>query len=243
MAAPQFPVSPKSGKYKNIFCIGRLICRIQAIPIPMNYQSMSTEQLVWECAHQAHPDAWMEFIARFQPLIASTVIKSCRERSQRSLEVVEDLIQETYVKLCADKCALLAEFEPEHPNAFLGFLQKVAANVVYDHFRKQRAIKRDIDSTVELNEAVNQLQPGTSHLAPSELIVFLKEVDDLLRGRGDGPGEEKERSIFWLYFRVGLTAKAIASIPAMELSVEGVESVIHRLKTFIRKSLLLESAK
>ena len=209
----------------------------------MNYQSMSVEQLVGECANNADPDAWLEFIARFQRLIAGTVIKACREWSQCSPEIVEDLIQEIYLKLCNDNCALLIQFEPSHPNAFVGFLQKVAANVVYDHFRKLHAIKRDIDNTVELNEAVNQLQPGSGHLSPADLAIFLNEVDDLLRSRGDGPTEEKERNIFWLYFRVGLTAKEIAGIPAMELGVEGVESVIHRLKTFIRKSLLQESAK
>lgn len=209
----------------------------------MNYQTMSVEDLVQACARRAHPEAWLEFIQRFQRLIASTVIRACREWSQTSPDVIEDLIQETYLKLCANNYALLARFEPHHPNAFLGFLQAVTANVVYDHFRALHAVKRNIDSTVELNEAVNQLQPGSGCLDPTELAVFLKEIDDLLIGRGNSPAEEKERTIFWLYFRVGMTAKAIASLPAMELTVEGVESVIHRLKTFIRKALLLESTK
>lgn len=203
---------------------------------------MSDDELVTACAQSTEAEAWLEFRGRFHRLIACTVIKACLEWSQRSPEVIDDLIQETYLKLCDDNCALLAEFVPHHLKAFRGYLKKITANVVYDHFRAEHAIKRNVDNTVELNEAIDQLRPGSGDLEPMELAVLVKEIDDVLRSRGTGPDEEKERTIFWLYYRHGFTAKAISEIPAMELSVEGVESVIHRLKTFVRKSLVMTSA-
>lgn len=209
----------------------------------MNYQSMSVEEVVQACAHHSDPEAWLEFIARFNRLIAATVIRTCIECSYRHTPgLIEDLIQETYLKICANNCAILREFRPHHPNAFPGFLQALTANIVRDYVRRERADKRDVDSTVELDEARSMVQPGSSHLSPTELVLSLNEIDDLLRRRS-GAAVEKERTIFWLYFGAGMTAKEIASIPDMELSIEGVESVIHRLRTFIRKALIVEATR
>src|SRR5437764_750732 len=113
----------------------------------MNYEPMSIDELVQECAKSSHADAWAEFIRRFHRLIASVVIRCCHEWSETSREVIEDLIQDTYVKLCANNRALLANFRPKHPNAFLGYLKTVTANLAYDYFRA-RILERE--KTVEL---------------------------------------------------------------------------------------------
>src|SRR5438552_11419527 len=98
----------------------------------MDYQSLSIDELVRECAERTCPEAWQEFICRFHRLIASVVMRACREWGVRAPDVIEDLIQETYLKLCVDNCALLRNFQSRHENAFLGFLKTVTANVVYD---------------------------------------------------------------------------------------------------------------
>jgi RNA polymerase sigma-70 factor, ECF subfamily len=209
-----------------------------AVCLPMNYQSMPDEELVQECAKNSDPAAWEEFRQRFDRLIGIVVLRACRERGEKSLDIVQDLRQEIYVKLLANNCSLLARFKPQHPTAFLGYLKVVTANVVYDYLRSQRASIRDVDSTVELDEA-NQVQSsGHGHAELVENEIFFKEVDSLLRQRGTGPDEEKERTIFWLHFRHGLTCKEIASLPAMGLKMKGVESVIHRLKELLKEELV-----
>src|SRR2546423_12618055 len=119
----------------------------------MDYQSLCDDELVRECAKDSDSDAWTEFRHRFHRTIASVATKACREWSISSPEVIEDLIQDTYTKVWKDERALLANFRPQHPNAFRGYLKKITANVVYDHFRAEHASKRNVANTVELNEA------------------------------------------------------------------------------------------
>jgi RNA polymerase sigma-70 factor, ECF subfamily len=206
----------------------------------MNYRDLADEELIRECAGNPCHEAWEELVRRFRRLIASVALRACREWSQTAPDIVEDMVQNTFLKLCADNCSLLRRFESRHPGAFLGYLKTVTANIVYDHFRAEHAIRRDVTQTIELDDAIHQLQSDVGSMSPSDLEVFLNEINDLLRRRGAGAVEERERAIFWLYYRHGLTAKEIASIPSMTLTVKGVESVIHRLTSYVKETLIMQ---
>lgn len=199
----------------------------------MDYEALSIEELVRECAERPCADAWEEFIRRFHRLIAATVLRTLRLYGKSDPDLVEELIQDVYLKLCADDRAVLRRFKPLHENAFLGYLKKITANLVLDYIRKHFP---EDDREVELNELIAQ------HLEDKkakslENKIFFNKIDNILRKRGNGPREEKERAIFWLYFRLGMTAKEIASLPSMKLTVKGVESCIFRLIVYIRKEL------
>jgi RNA polymerase sigma-70 factor (ECF subfamily) len=84
---------------------------------------------------------------------------------------------------------------------------------------------------------MNHFQLGHGQAERLENTILLSEIDQLLLQRGAGPAEEKDREIFWLYYRDGLTAKAIASKSRTKLTVKGVEGVIARLTRFVKKSL------
>jgi RNA polymerase sigma-70 factor (ECF subfamily) len=155
------------------------------------------------------------------------------EWNETRQEIMDELIQDVYVKLWADDCAMLKHFKPLHENAFLGYLKVVTANLVYDYFRK---IKHLEDKTEPIDDAFAQRQ-NHKHSKSLENEIFFNKVDKILRQRGSGPQEEKERAIFWLYYRQGMTAKEIASIPGIKLGVKGVESCIFRLIVCIRKKL------
>jgi RNA polymerase sigma-70 factor, ECF subfamily len=47
--------------------------------------------------------------------------------------VVDDLVQETYLKHCGDKCRLLQDFACQHPEAITGYIKTIAVNVAHDH--------------------------------------------------------------------------------------------------------------
>lgn len=204
----------------------------------MKYKDLTDDELVRECAERPCAEAWEEFIRRFHRLIASVALRACREWSQTAPDVIEDRVQDTFLKLCADNCALLRRFEAHHAGAFLGFLKTVTASVVYDHFRKEHARKRDVENTTELNDAIHQLQKDVGMMNPADLRIFLNEIDGLLRQRGDGPVEKRERAIFWLHYRQGLTAEEIGSIPCIGLTTKGVESVLHRLRQYVIEALV-----
>ncbi|HEY6251023.1 MAG TPA: sigma-70 family RNA polymerase sigma factor [Candidatus Angelobacter sp.] len=216
----------------------------------MNYQVLADDDLVRECAEHPCPEVWEEFIRRFRKVIATVASRACREWSETAPDVVEDRIQDTFLKLCDDDCSLLRKFQSRHPGAILGFLRSVTASVVYDHFRAEHARKRDVDNTTELNEGIYQLAHRAGSMSPADLEIFLNEINDLLLQRGNGPVEERDRTIFWLHHRGGLTAKEIASIKCLNLTVKGVnlgikgvESVLHRLLLYVKEALVTEEVK
>src|SRR5438132_13891705 len=105
---------------------------------------MSLEELIRACAENGDAAAWDEFVRRFHKLIAGVVLRTASRWGQSLPAEVDDLIQETYLKICADRKRLLSEFTPRHPEAFYGYLKIVTANVVHDHFRALYSHKRGL---------------------------------------------------------------------------------------------------
>jgi len=89
------------------------------------------------------------------------------------------------------------------------------------------------------------LEHGSSRGASAELEreILFKEIDRILKTLAHEPNFERDYKIFWLYYRQGFTAKAIASLPGMELSVKGVESTLLRLTQQIKVALTLKDPK
>ncbi len=200
---------------------------------------MSLEELIRACAENANARAWEEFVHRFHQLIAAVVVRTSSRWARSSPAEVEDLIQETYLKICGDRKRLLSEFTPHHPEAFYGYLRVVTANVVHDHFRALNSKKRGRGETGTSIDSANAPTP-TATLAGEDHIqrdILLKEVDDVLYTRSSGNDQMRDRTIFWLYYRYGMTAPAIAELPSLQLTVKGVESVIHRLTRLVRERL------
>jgi RNA polymerase sigma-70 factor (ECF subfamily) len=191
---------------------------------------------------------WHEFICRTQPLIAAVVIKSVRRWTRPLPTLVDDLVQETYLKLCANDSKALREFEATHENALYGFLKVLAAHVVHDHFRGLYSDKRGRGvAEAELDEAmIAQGNGGSSSMHSSsiqssstqmERAILIQEIGDCLEARASGPNSPRDCAIFWLYYAQGYTAKAIAQLPSIGLTVKGVESTILRLTRLVREGL------
>jgi hypothetical protein len=58
--------------------------------------------------------------------------------------------------------------------------------------------------------------------------VFSKEIDEHLKRVLTGPDAERDRMIFWLYVRKGMSTKEIASLPTIGLGAKGVGTVVRR---------------
>lgn len=189
---------------------------------------MTSQQLILGCV-QGQTAAWEEFIRRFQKLITIVVLRTSRQWGNPSSELIEDLIQDVYVKLAAEDFASLRRFDPRHENAILGYLKIVASNVVHHHFRATGAMRRGG------KELVLETLPGFADtVAQAETEILLEEINRLLEIHAS----ERDRAIFWLYYRQGLSAKDIASIPEIDLTAKGIESLLHRLTQLVKRELI-----
>jgi RNA polymerase sigma-70 factor (ECF subfamily) len=122
----------------------------------------------------------------------------------------------------------------------LGYLKKTAANATHDYFKHRRSQSSGGDkphvSTHDVEpEAGKEVNGSEDRIG---FGVFLSEIDEHLKRCSIGPDQERDRMIFWLYFRQGMSTKEIASLPTIGLGAKGVGSVIERLKCGIREQVL-----
>ena len=202
----------------------------------MRYSSLSLKELVCLlCADECDNEVWKEFVSQVDRPICRTIIRRASRWEKPCLSLVEDLRQQTYLKLLRGGCRSLRDFAIQHAEtAVLKYIRTIAANVTIDHFRRPDKLDVPIDD-VDI-EVPNKRQGSQEKI---EFELLLKEIDELLKHFLTGPDQERDRTIFWLYFRQGVSTKKIASLPSIVgLTAKGVGSVIERLKHGIREQIV-----
>jgi RNA polymerase sigma factor (sigma-70 family) len=157
-----------------------------------------------------------------------------------SRSLVEDLVQITYLKLWEDSCRHLRDFAIQNPEAILGYIKKTAANSTHDYFKHAHSQSSGGD---EAHISTSDIEPEASkgdHGSQERIAFggFLNGIDEYLKRCLTGSDWERDRMIFWLYFRQGMSTKEIASMPTIGLSAKGVGSVIERLKHYAREQII-----
>ena len=204
------------------------------------YSSLSLKEVIGLCAGPGDEEAWQEFVARVGRPLRLVIARTASVWGDASRSTVEDLLQATYLKLWEGGRTLLHEFAIERPEAILGYLKKTAVNAAHDHFKHTRSQSAGGNaqhvSTFDIDPEAGQESFGSEQKIAFD--IFLAEIDSHLSRCLDGPDAERDRTIFWLYFRQGLSSKEIASLPGIGLGTKGVGSVIERLKHSIREQIL-----
>jgi RNA polymerase sigma-70 factor (ECF subfamily) len=208
----------------------------------MELRGLTAQDLVQRCLHSDGEAAWEEFVRRFQPLIARVIVKSVRRWTNPDPALIDDLIQNTYLKLCANNFRPLRELDFQNENALFGFLKVVASNVVQDHFRCSYSQKRGRGKEEEQIE-VAAAAADVSFSGRAEQKVLVREVKQCLETYAAEPNFARDCKIFWLYYQQGLSAKAISQLPMIGLTAKGVESTLLRLIRMVREKLAARPAK
>jgi RNA polymerase sigma-70 factor, ECF subfamily len=207
---------------------------------PVSFAQLSPEALIQVCI-KGEAAAWEEFMRRYHRLIAGVVFRTTQKWGESSPATIDDLIQETYLKLCAGDYRLLRGFDPKHADAIYGYLKVIAANVVHDRLKARHSEKRGGDQIVEdlvTLENRSGVDEASGSKQAMEREILLREIDAHLNASLSGGTADRDRTIFWLYYRQGFTTKAIALLPAIGLTIKGVESTIFRLTKLVRRRLV-----
>jgi RNA polymerase sigma-70 factor (ECF subfamily) len=204
----------------------------------MDPRKLSLQELVSYCLDSQDPDAWAEFVRRTQPLIAGVINRCVLRRGSRKPAPIDDLVQNTFLKLCTNNFRALRNFDFQHDNALFGFLKVVAVNVVEDYFRKKMSLKDGGGQEEEDIEEVRIPVPfRPNSLQPAETAILIVQIDRCLEKLASEPNFARDQAIFWLYYRQGLTAKAISQLPDIKLGTKGVESTLLRLTRYVKGCL------
>lgn len=204
----------------------------------MDYNSLSCDELVRACAETKNPEAWEQFVRRFEKVIRVTIWRVAQRYGKSNGALIQDLVQDTFTKVCDNDCRLLRDFKANHDDAFFGMIRVTAANVARDYFRAHNSDKRGSgQENIGLNEASVFLVAASTESNAMERRILLQELDKILRGICS---EERDREIFWLHYRQGLAASHIARISHYGLTSKGVESILHKLRVQLRAKLAAE---
>jgi RNA polymerase sigma-70 factor (ECF subfamily) len=182
-------------------------------------------------------DLWVEFWRRFHlPVIVLTVRRRIYRRTRwAEPALVEDLAQETFIKICKLNFEVLRNFEFRHENALRAWLKVMAAHVVEDYFRKHKIVPEPIDP---------DMAGKTDFRDEVERQRQIEKIENCLQQLADKPNFPRDHKAFWLYYRDGLTAQSISQIPDLGFNgVKGVESALLRMIKFLRQCLGLDLKK
>lgn len=210
----------------------------------------SAVALVKDCGLSTDPAAWTEFVDAFNRRIVAAVI---RERRQRGLsseptaaDAVSDLVQDVYLRLLVNDRRALRDFRGETELSVYAYLARIVRAAVGDRTRRDSSQKRHAQ-TVPLDAGVDGegSTPLSELLAASEvsspeLQMRERAVPGRLRALlagGGVPNPERDALVFELHVLEGLSAREIAGIPALDLSLSAVEGVLRRTRERLRERL------
>lgn len=196
-------------------------------------------ELIRACAESNDSAAWEEFLSRFHRVISVSVIRAARQWADAPLRIADDLVQETYLKLCSDRCRRLCDFALQHPDAIVGYIRTIATNVTHDHFKAIHSKKRGTGQPHESLENItaSTTNEDTGSPAAMERRILLQQIDLCLATCSPESHLKRDRLIFWLYYRQGMSAQTIAALPTVGLTAKGVESLILRLTRLVRQQI------
>lgn len=209
-------------------------------PRSTRYSSLSLKDVVCLCAGPRDDEAWAEFVSRVARPISLVIMRTASLWGRPPVSLVEDLTQTTFLKLWEGGRLLLRDFAVQRPEAVLGYLKRIAANATHDHFKHGHSQASGGDNPHVSTSDVDP-EAGTEIHGNQEKInleILLKEIDEHLQRCLTGTDQQRDRLIFWLYFRQGMSTKEIASLPTIGLGTKGVGSVLERLKHSVRDQIL-----
>jgi RNA polymerase sigma-70 factor (ECF subfamily) len=179
---------------------------------------------------------WDEFVRRCAPLASLVALRVSRLWVREPLPAaVDDIVQDTFLKLCEQDRRILREFEPRGEDSFFGLLRIVASSVANDYYRRQYSVKRGGNVVMSVLLGDEGAVEGAHSSSAMLQEALYGQLDKKLRS-ASAIGD-RDRAIFWLYYRQGFTAEEIARLPAAGLTAKGVESALRRMTLWLRSEL------
>jgi RNA polymerase sigma-70 factor (ECF subfamily) len=195
-------------------------------------------RLAQSCAHSTEAPEWEQFVELIMPVVALAARRVSAVWGDASTSTVSEIVQDVFLKLCEDDRRILREFEDRGEDSFLKLVRMITASVGTDYFRRTRAEKRGgRNETVPLEPRIEDEEaPDEAATVAVEWSALVAQLDGLLLLHPRSVSA-RDRTLFWLYYRQGLTAEAISRIPAIGLSAKGVESALTRLTRLLRTTI------
>jgi RNA polymerase sigma-70 factor (ECF subfamily) len=194
------------------------------------WPGVSDQNLVELCLER-NEDAWLELMRRYHLLIVKIASRTIRRWFQPTPSLLDDLFEEVFVKVCANKFRALRELEWRHEGTLRGLLQVVASTVAQDYLRRCLTQSRSLHLEQQLEEFVHDREVKDPHSAVEHKIL-LRQLASRLAQLIPEPNRTRDIAIFLLYFSYRVTAAELARL--YHLGTKTVESKLLRLTRLAR---------
>jgi DNA-directed RNA polymerase specialized sigma24 family protein len=184
---------------------------------------MTDKELVELCCRSPSASEWNEFVRRFRPVFSSAIRRKLLAFGRATPQAVEEHTQQAFLHLCDRDYRALRLVSGVEPAAIRAYLRTLACNLVIDKARST-PLEAPLDESIACRRA------------PADRSVLIEQLFRLLENCV-GEDQQRNRLIFGLYYRTGLTSVQIAQIPSVGLSQKGIESRLLRLSDCIRKQI------
>ena len=105
----------------------------------MEQLDLTDQQLLDGCV-SGDKASWERFVKQYSKLIYHSIYKTLRvNASPTDPEDINDLFQEMFASICADKCRKLRMFDPCKGVSLASWLRMIAVRMTIDHLRKRRS--------------------------------------------------------------------------------------------------------
>src|ERR1051326_5236125 len=150
-------------------------------------------ELLGLCLSSEDQGLWQDFVQRTQPLIANVIINTLRRWRDPSPSLVDDLLQETFLKLFANNRKALRSIRNEYEHTIFGYLKVVASNVACDHFRQP---KNKVEE-VELTDPI--VPPSPDGFDRLQFVRLKEKIQACLDRHSSSETYKRDVTIFWFY--------------------------------------------
>lgn len=215
-------------------------------------QQQSHVELMRSCIASDAGEAWDEFASRYHRFICLAVLRAYCQRGGRrtrsvDVEVINDLVQDVYLKLFEGTRGALKGFRGANDAAVFVYIGRVAISVVVDHVRRNGARKRGSD-LCSLDDAIpgddgHELTLGDCIAAPGPTpeqealgAILRDEVEAILGRVLRGRNAARDREIADTFIFEGCSPSEIAERVG-GIRESGVKSSIRRTSTRLRNEL------
>jgi RNA polymerase sigma-70 factor (ECF subfamily) len=205
----------------------------------MSESSFSIDELACICAYSEESADWERLVHFCMPMASLVALRVSRMwMGSSSPEIVDDIVQEIFLKLCDQNRRILRKFTSRGDDSFMALLRVVSTSVANDYFRRVYSAKRGGQTVVAAitDDTVPEMQYRVSDARQMHQKVLFAQLDRRLRAAPKVIGE-RDRTIFWLYYRQGFTAQEIAGLPHFGLTAKGVESALRRIVLWLRSEI------
>lgn len=191
----------------------------------------SDEELLESLLAGESEQNWRAFLARFEGLVRSTIVRAVRARRSRlSNADFEDLRASFLASLLANDRHALRAFDPRRGLKLRSWLVILAEHHGVDWARAQSTRARYVEADLPLREADLREQPPT----PEELALR-KELHERMRGALRTLGD-RQRELYDLYFEQDLAPSEVAG--RMGTTLQTVHSGRHKLELRLTSAVL-----